>query len=80
MPVDPCSSLTEGQCMLDHDLCTPQYGYTEQACPPCQGPGCDFNCGRIYLGCVTIGDATDGGVPPDADGGTDGGEDGGRAP
>jgi hypothetical protein len=57
---DPCAQLTEDQCALDADLCTPQYA-TE--CPPCADPTTCGACMPRYAGCVSIQGSTDAGPP-----------------
>lgn len=55
---DPCARLTETECALDFDLCTPIY-FT--ACPPCADMTCDVLCQQSYAGCVSILEAQGGG-------------------
>ncbi|MBI5496380.1 MAG: hypothetical protein HY904_15260 [Deltaproteobacteria bacterium] len=57
---DPCSRLTETECALDHDLCSPVYA-TE--CPPCYDQGCMAPCTSTYAGCATIGGQDAGPAP-----------------
>lgn len=69
VPQDPCAMLSEGECLLDHDMCEPLYATVCEGCP--QDTYCARyapECKNVYVGCVqnVVTDCRTVGCPPGA--------------